>query len=271
MKKRIRVGIVGCGAIGSYLAKTIASRFRGFAVLEALTDLRPEKAAALIRKLKTKVRILNQEDLVRCCDLVIEAASAKAVGPVVRKVLHHRKRVLVMSVGGLISDPALLKQIQAANGSVFVPSGALTGIDGLLAARMGKIKKVSLVTRKPPRAFSGVPFLKERKINLDNLTKEKLLFSGPAIRAVKAFPQNINVAAVLSLAGIGPAKTQVRIYAVPSLKKNVHRVEIEGDFGRMVTQTENVPAPGNSKTSYLAALAPAAMLKKIFGTLQIGT
>lgn len=271
MKKRIRVGIVGCGAIGSYLAKTITSRFHDFAVLQALTDLHADKARALAGKLRVKVKISNQEALTRQCDLIIEAASARAVGPLVRKALGHGKSVLVMSVGGLISDAALLRQIQASNGKVFIPSGALAGIDGILAARMGKIKRVSLVTRKPPEAFAGVDFLKKRKIVLKNLRKEKLLFDGPAIRAVRVFPQNINVAAVLSLAGIGPVKTRVKIYAVPSLKRNVHRVEIEGDFGRMVTETENVPAPGNPKTSYLAALSPAAMLKKIFETLRIGT
>ncbi len=271
MKKRIRVGIVGCGAIGSYLAKTVTGRFQAFATLEVLTDLHPEKAHTLAGKLKAGVKILNQDSLVRRCDLIIEAASTKAVGPLVRKVLRHGKSILVMSVGGLISNPSLLKKIEFSKGKVFVPSGALAGIDGLLAARMGKIKKVSLVTRKPPAAFTGVVFLKKRKIAVEKIRKETLLFSGPAIRAVKAFPQNINVAAVLSLAGIGPAKTQVKIYAVPFLKKNIHRVEIEGDFGRMIAETENIPAPGNPKTSYLAALSAAAMLEKIFGTPQIGT
>lgn len=271
MKKKIRVGIVGCGAIGTYLAQTIVRRFHSFAALEALTDLHPDRARALAGKIKAKIEVLSQEALVRRSDLIIEAASAKAVGPLVRMVTRYGKPVLVMSVGGLIADPGLLKLIQSADSRIFLPSGALAGIDGLLAAKMGGIRRVALVTRKPPMAFAGVEFLKKKNIAVEKIKKETLLFSGSANQAVKAFPQNINVAAILSLAGVGPQKTRVRIYAVPSLKRNIHRVEIEGDFGRMVTETENVPAPGNSKTSYLAALSSAAMLKKIFGTLQIGT
>ncbi len=271
MRRKIRVGILGCGAIGSQLARIIDRKFPSVYRLTCLTDLSQEKALRLARSLKIKVRVVSQEEMIKRCDLVIEAASYKAVQPLVKEVLKRHKSVLVMSVGGLLGSKKAVKILKKGRGKIFLPSGAIAGIDGLLAAGMGKIKMVSLTTKKPPRAFAGAPFLKSRHISLEKIKEEKLLFRGTANQAVKAFPQNINVAALLSLAGIGPQKTIVKIYASPFLKRNIHQVEVEGDFGRMVTITENVPSPGNPKTSYLATLAPAALLKKMADTLKIGT
>ncbi len=269
--KKIRVGILGCGTIGSYLARMIVRKFSSAYQLTCLVDLHQEKALALAKSLRPGIRVVNQNQMVRQCDLVIEAASHKVVGPLVRKVLQKGKSILVMSVGGLLSARTFVNISGRHRGKLFVPSGALSGIDGLLAAKMSRMTSVSLITKKPPQAFAGAPFLKNRRIALEKIRKETLLFQGTARQAVRAFPQNINVAALVSLAGMGPEKTRVKIYASPSLKRNIHRLEIKGDFGRIVTVTENVPSPVNPRTSFLAALSPAALLQKIFSTLKIGT
>lgn len=271
MRRKIRVGLVGCGAIGTELARILVRKFSSHCRLTCLHDLNRERALGLARSLRLRIRIAGLLDLVRNSDFVIEAASAQAVGPVLRAVLARRKHVLIMSVGGLFFDGALARRLNKSRGNVYLPSGALAGVDGLLAAKMGRIRSVSLTTRKPARAFEGSPYLVRKGIDVSEIRKETLLFQGSARQAVRAFPQNINVAALLSLAGVGPDRTRVRIYASPNIRRNVHQVEVEGNFGRIFAVTENVPSERNPKTSLLAALSPAALLAKIFSALKVGT
>lgn len=271
MRRRVRLGIVGCGTVGSSLARLIQRRFSHLCDLTCLADIDLEKARRLAKKLGRRVAVVSQREMVRRCDLIIEAASARAAVSLARAVLRRGKSILVMSVGGLLHHDEIFKRFRRSRGRLFLPSGAIAGVDGLLAARLGKIKKVTLTTRKPPEALQGAPFILARHINLRKVKKETLLFRGPASKAVKAFPQNINVAALLSLAGIGPRRTRVEIFASPSIKSNIHQVEVEGDFGRFVAVTENRPCPGNPKTSYLATLSPAALLEKVLGSVVVGT
>ncbi|MBI4549955.1 MAG: DUF108 domain-containing protein [Candidatus Omnitrophica bacterium] len=270
MSRKFRVGILGCGTIGSQLAAILDKKYRSHCRLTAFYDLRKEKAAEFARRWGGSSSS-GLEALVRRSDFIIEAASQKAVGPLLRKALRRGKTVLVMSVGALVADPSLVRLASAGTGCVYIPSGALAGVDGVLSSSVGRVRRAVLTTKKPPQALAGAPLPGLKKILSTPLKKEVLVFRGTASRAVRAFPQNINVAAVLSLAGIGARKTEVRIYASPGLKRNIHQIEIEGDAGRIFALTENVPSPGNPKTSHLAALSPAALLKKIFSPLKIGT
>ncbi len=154
---------------------------------------------------------------------------------------------------------------------IFIPSGAIAGIDGLKASNCAKIKKVTLTTKKPPQAFLGNPYLLKRKVRLDNINEDTVIFEGSALLAVRVFPQNINVAATLSIAGIGADKTTVRIVASPNLTRNIHEVEIESEAGRIITRTENIAHPDNPKTSYLAVLSAIAALKQVLEPMKIGT
>ncbi|HNV86250.1 MAG TPA: DUF108 domain-containing protein [Candidatus Omnitrophota bacterium] len=272
MKGKIKVGIVGCGAIGTQLAHVIEKKFSARCRLVCLNDLLPEKAGLLRSILESQPSVVSQEKLIRESDFIIEAASAKVVLPLLKKGLPLGKSVLVMSVGALlVEDQAVRKLVGKGKGTIFLPSGAIAGLDGLLAARTGGIQWVRLTTRKPPRALEGAPYVQKRGFKLAKLRNPKLIFQGSAREAVSAFPENINVAALVSLAGIGPQRTKVQIYAVPGLKRNVHEIEIVGTFGRLKVITENVPSPRNPKTSYLAMLAPGALLEKIFGMIKIGT
>ena len=205
------------------------------------------------------------------CDLVIEAASPTAVGELLPKVIAHRKAMLCMSTGGLLGFPKLLAQAVAHRVPVYLPSGALAGIDGIKAASQGKLHSVTLTTRKPPSAFAGAPGVLRRKSRWNHPSKPRLLFKGPAERAVREFPQNINVAATLSLAGIGPARTKVRVIADPSLKENIHEVEATGPFGKLFVRMENRPSSRNPKTSQIAILSAIATLKQVVTSVKVGT
>jgi len=273
MSKLLKIGIVGCGAIGSSLAKSIASDFSDRAELVGLYDIEIEKAYKLASKFNNqKLVALNVEDLINRVELVIEAASAKSSFDIIQKTIKAGRDIMIMSVGGLVEHYKELRVLaQEKNVRIFIPTGAICGIDGLKAATCAKIKKVTLTTKKPPQAFLGVPYVLKSKVRLDNITQETVLFEGDALTAIRAFPQNINVAATLSLAGIGPEKTLVRIIASPDITQNIHEIEIESEAGRIITRTENVIHPDNPKTSYLAVLSAIATLRQILEPVKIGT
>jgi aspartate dehydrogenase len=236
-----------------------------------LYDLDSGKAGKLAGALKKPLVVKTLKGAISKSDLLIEAASAKCSYDIAKAALSQGRDIMIMSIGGIVSHfkelSSLAKKHKA---TVFLPSGAISGIDALKAAGMGRIKKVTLTTRKNPLAFKGVEYVQRKKINLKKIKKDVVLFSGTAKRAVTFFPQNINVAAILSLAGIGADRTRVRIIASPQTKRNIHQIEIESEAGRIVTRTENVLHPDNPKTSYLAVLSALAVLKQMTEPVKIG-
>lgn len=267
-----KIGIVGCGVIGKTLAHAIEDKFYKKARIAALCDIDILKADQLSQELKTRPRVSNLEGLIWRSHLVIEAASAVASSDIARRTVKQKRNILIMSVGGILEDNELFRMAEENNSRIYIPSGAIGGIDALKAAGADKINKIVLTTRKPVKGFEGVPFVVKNNIDLAKIEAETLLFEGPAHEAIKGFPQNVNVSAVLSLAGIGAEKTFVRIFTSPQYKRNVHEIEFEGSFGSFYAKVENLPMPGNPKTSYLAALSAIAMLEEILGkSAKIGT
>lgn len=268
---KIKIGIIGCGTIGGELAKVVNARFKKQARLIGLCDIDKNKALKLSRSFKERPAVLSIDDLVKKSDFIIEAASREISALVVKKAVTQKKDVLVMSVGGLLNNLPLFKLAQKNCCRIFIPSGALCGIDGLKSASIGRVDKVSLTTRKPPAGFFNAPFVIKNRINLNSLDKDTVIFEGSAEEAVEGFPQNINVAAVLSLAGIGAKRTKVKIIASPNKNVNSHEVEAEGEFGHLIARTDNLPSPGNPKTSYLAIFSAIAVLENVFSSVKIGT
>ena len=272
--KKLRIGIVGCGAIGSSLAKAVAKNFFQAAELVALYDINSEKAkklSAIISKDK-QLAVENLARLIIKSELVIESASAKTSWEIARKSLTAGRGIMIMSIGGVVSHSGELRALAKKHGvKVYLPSGALSGVDALKSAALGKINQVTLTTIKHPRAFSGVDYINRKKINLSKIKKDTLIFCGSARQAMRNFPQNINVAGVLSLAGIGAGKTLVKIFASPKVKKNIHEVRISSAAAEIFTRTENILHPDNPKTSYLAVLSAIATLKQILEPVKIGT
>lgn len=274
MKPKLKIGIVGCGAIGTSLALYIKDVLAVNAGVSLLYDIDLARARALSLKISPRKCIVAADvrDVCSQSDLVVEAASALCAWPVAKAVLREKRDCMIMSVGGLIGH---IKQLyvlaRRSRARVYIPSGALCGVDGLKAGRAAGIRSVVLTTKKNPHAFKGVAAVERKGISLENITEDTVLFNGTAESAVKYFPQNINVAAVLSIAGIGAPKTRVKIIASPSIHKNVHEVEIIGAAGRIFTRTENVIHPDNPKTSYLAFLSAAEMLRQIVDPVRIGT
>ncbi len=271
---KLNIGIVGCGAIGSSLAKVITGDFAREAKLCGLYDLDKDKAKELSKKLLGESLLARNslKELLKKSDLIIESASAKFSWNIAKQALTSGKDIMIMSVGGVSSRLQQLTVLAKKHGSrVYIPSGAISGLDAVKAASIGRINKVFLTTTKSPLSFKGVQYIADKGINLTGIKKDTVLFSGKASDAVKYFPQNINVAAVLSLAGIGAKKTQVRIIASPKATKNIHEIRIESGAGNIFTRTENILHPDNPKTSFLAVLSAVAMLKQILEPVKIGT
>jgi aspartate dehydrogenase len=271
------VGLIGCGAIGTVLARAIDKGQAGDAHLVMIYDIIAEKSKILREKLTCKPKIAeNFRELIECesVNLVIEAASQEAVKDYALNVLRAGKDLMVMSVGAL-ADSKLTEEIRRcakeSGRRIFIPSGAIAGLDGMKAAVVAKVNSVTLITRKPPEGLMDAPYVKEKKLRLEKLEKPTLIYEGPAFEACKLFPANVNVAAALGLAGVGVEKTKVRIIADPFIKRIIHEVEVKGEFGELRVHTENVPLIDNPKTSYLAALSAIATLKKISEPFIVGT
>lgn len=257
----IMVGIVGMGVIGTHIAQAITQGIPGVA-LAGVTVRDPAKARGH--------RALGLEWLIRESDLVIEAATQAALRELAPAVLAAGKHLMVLSVGGLVGALDEWARLAEKHGCrILVPSGAVAGLDGMKGAREGGITAVTMETRKPPRGLAGAPWIADRKIDLGAITTETLVFEGPATEAVKAFPANVNVVAAVSLASIGPEKTRIKVFAVPGLTHNQHRITVEGEFGRLTVEIENVPSenPRTGKLSYLSAIA---MLRELGASVQVG-
>jgi aspartate dehydrogenase len=267
-----KIGLVGCGAIGTEIAKAI-DRGDISAELVAVSDRSSKCAEQLIRSLENKPVKADIIELADLSDIVVEAASQSAVPVVAEAALRKGKSLMIMSVGAM-ADIELYREIRKLatdhGAKVYIPSGAISGLDGLKSASVGVIRKVTLTTTKNPANLEGAPYIEQNKINLGSLQEPTLVFEGKAADAVKAFPANVNVAATICLAA-RKGDVRVRIIADPQIKVNRHEILAEGDFGRISTKVENVPSPKNPKTSYLAALSAIATLRSIVEPIKIGT
>ncbi len=270
--ERLKVGIIGCGTIGTQLACAIEQRFSQQAELFALCDIDKDRAENLKASSSAEPRIFSIDKLIDSCDLIIEAASASVSYEVAQKALQQSKDVMIMSVGGILDKvDGLFALAQTKGCRVYLPSGAIGGLDAVKAASMAKISRATLITRKPPQGLAGAPYLVRKKIDLSKVKQETVVFEGKASEAIKGFPKNVNVCATLSLAGIGAERTMVKIITSPDYKANVHEVEVEGDFGRLAVKVENVPSPVNPRTSFLASLSAIATLKGILDPVKVGS
>lgn len=251
---------MGCGALGSAIAKGVAAM--PDAKL-AVYDVDHAKARALAQLTGAKRPDLI-DFAVQEADLVVEAASQEALMQLAPRVLGRGLPLVALSVGAL-ADPALLEEVtrlaRERGGRLLVPSGALAGLDAVRGAAEGGLDEVMLITAKPPAGY-GIS---------EPLAGPKVLYEGPAHDAVRLYPKNVNVAAALSLAGVGFDRTKVRIVADPSLAANTHTVVARGAFGELTCRVENRPSPENPASSYLASLAALALIRRMMSPVQIGT
>jgi len=270
-----RIGLLGCGAIGTQIALAIDSG-KIPATLTHVFDGSKDASESLIEKLKNKPEIVENSHLLSSnpIDIVVEAASQDAVKDVGLSILQNKKDLMIMSVGALLDESIydiLSDACKDFKKTIYLPSGAIAGLDGIKSIK-DELDSLSITTTKHPRSLKGAKFFETSKIDLDRISSPITIFEGTAKEAVSLFPANINVAALLSLTGLGSEKTDVKIVADPDTDKNTHHIEAAGNFGKMTFTIENFPDPNNPKTSRLAILSAIETLRRYCSDeIQIGT
>jgi aspartate dehydrogenase len=265
----MNVGVVGLGAIGRQVCRALDGGLPGLKLAGATARNR-ERAERFLATLSSPAPFLSLDDLVAASDLVVEASTQAHLEEIAPKTLGAGRDLVVLSCGGLLGREDWVRLAEARGCRLLVPSGAIAGLDGVKGARVGTITSVTMESRKPPRGLAGAPWIEQQRIDLDAITSETLIFEGPATQACRAFPANVNVLAALSLAGIGPEKTRIKLFAVPGLARNTHRITVEGEFGRLAIEVENVPSE-NPRTGKLSYLSTIALLRDLAAPLRIGS
>lgn len=262
------IGIVGCGAIGKALVRAVADGKLQVRIA-GITSRSEQSAREFLASVSAPPVWLPLSELINRADMLVEAAGGAVVPSLAEAAFGRGKDLMVISVGALLDHPEIIEQSRATGCRLYVPSGAIAGLDGIKSAVVGAIRHVTHTTRKPPVGLEGAPYLVERGISLAALREEKEIFSGSAREACRGFPANVNVTAAVSLAGIGPDETRVRILAVPGLERNCHDIDVEGEFGKLHVHIENVPSE-NPKTGKLTALSIIRAVKDAIDPVRIG-
>jgi aspartate dehydrogenase len=266
----LKIGLLGVGAIGRTIAAAVDQKQIN-AELIALADQDQGSATALSVELVSRPPVVSIEEMIERADVAVEAASQAALADFVPKALARGRDMLIMSVGGLLGRQEWFREAQEKGCRIYVPSGAIAGLDGIKSASIGRIEAAELTSRKPVAALRGSRYVVDRGIRLEDLSEDTVIFEGPAEEAARAFPATSNVAASLRLAVEPSAPVCVRVVATPGGNENVHEIRVQGEFGRLSMRVQNVPSKSNPRTSQLAAFSAIATLKNLTTSLRVGT
>ena len=263
------IGIVGCGAIGQALIRAVDSGELNVAVA-GVTSRDEDRAHGFLDSLDNPLPYLSRQQLIEKSDLLVETAGGHIVAELAKETFAAGKDLMVISIGALLEYPEVIEEARKTGCRLLAPSGAIAGLDGIKSACAGRVDQVTMISRKPPIGLQGAPHLIENEISLEGLVGETEVFSGSAREAVKGFPANLNVSAAVSLAGIGPDRTQVKMLAVPGLERNCHDIEVLGEFGVLRVHIENIPSE-NPKTGKLTAFSIIRSVQDAVDPFRIGT
>ncbi len=266
-----RVAVAGLGVIGLRVARYIDDGAIAGAELSAVASRDPQKASKSIDGLRQPPRVCPLQELPTLADIIVDCTPASIFREVAEAVIENGKILMPLSVAALLENMDLVDKARATGAQIIVPTGAIIGLDTVRAMAVGDISSVVLETRKPPNGLAGAPHLVNNDISVENLTEAKLVFKGNAREAAKGFPANVNVAAALSLAGIGPDKTEVEVWADPAIDRNMQSVTISSDSGDATMQIRNIPSVENPRTGRIVAQSVIATLKRHTDPLVAGS
>jgi len=264
----LKVGLAGLGAVGLGVARRLEAGIPGLALV-AVAVRDQDKARRNLPDAGTRIPIMATEALAQVSDIVEGLPPALFRGVAI-SVIDAGKIFMPLSVGQLLENWDLVERTKRTGARILVPTGALLGLDAVRAAAEGTIRSVTMITRKPPNGLEGAPYLVERGISLKDLKEPRKIFDGTAREGARGFPANVNVAAALSLAGIGPDKTRLEIWADPGLDRNTHRIEVDADTARFSMMIEGIPSE-NPRTGRIVPLSAIAALRGLVAELKVGT
>ncbi len=265
----MKLGVVGLGVIGKAVVKAADEGKIPVDIPVAATRT-PEKVKGFLASLKNPPRMTDLAGVAQEAEVVMEASGGGTVEAICHESFARGKDVIVNSVGALLDRDDLIEAAKRGGSRIFVPSGAIIGLDGLKGASAGGMESVTMTTRKPPESLKGAPYIEDQGIDLDAIDEPTVIFEGNPLEACKAFPANVNVSAAVSFAGIGPHRTKLRVVCDPTVNRNIHEVEAVGEFGRSFIRIENVPSE-NHRTGILTYLSAFSFLRDRTSTLIVGT
>ncbi|MBM3489248.1 MAG: aspartate dehydrogenase [Alphaproteobacteria bacterium] len=266
----LKVAIGGLGAIGRKVAEALDRGLPGLR-LAAVSARDSAAAAARLSGFRQPVPVVGLGELAAHADIVVESVPAAAFAAIADPAVAAGRLLIVLSAGQLLERMDLVERARETGARILVPTGALLGLDAVRAAALDGIASVRMVTRKPPAGLKGAPHIERNAIRLDGLQAPLCVFQGNALEAARGFPANVNVAAALSLAGIGPERTEVEVWADPTVSRNTHRIVVDAAAARLEMQIENVPSAENPRTGRITAYSVLAALSGLTATLKVGT
>ncbi len=264
----LRVGIAGFGAIGKAIARKLDAGIPGLTL--AALGVRDADKARAAHTFSQAVAYVGIDELAAHCDVVVECAPAALLPAIAEPVLRAGKTLMVLSSGALLMNEGLVDVARQHGAQIIVPTGALLGLDAVTAAAEGVINEVRIVSRKPPIGFAGAPYVVKHGIDLDAIREPMMIYTGTAREAAAGFPANLNVAVSLSLAGVGPDRTILEIWADPTVTRNIHKVVVDSEEAKLSMEIQNIPSE-NPKTGRITALSAVAALRKLAAPLRVGT
>lgn len=271
MASSFKLAIGGLGAIGMTVARHIDAGLVPGIELAAVSARDVEKAQAKLACLKRAPPVVTLPELAERADIVLESVPARHFSEIAEPVIARGRILMPLSVGQLLTNMHLVDLARQTGARILVPTGALLGLDAIRAISEGNVESVRIVTRKPPRGLAGAPHLVRNNISVDGLTAPLKVFSGTAREAIAGFPANVNVAVALSLAGIGPDRTTIEIWADPAVDRNVHTIEARSDSSDLSMTIANIPTEGNPATGKVTALSAIAALRRLVAPLVVGS
>jgi aspartate dehydrogenase len=265
----LTVAIGGLGAIGLALARALDRGIDGLRLV-SVSAADPDRARQRVAGFNRPPDIVGLADL-STADIVVEAAPAAVFDRIAGPAIAAGRIFVPSSVGALLPRMHLIEAARVSGARIVVPTGALLGLDAVRACAEGDVSSVTIETRKPPRGLIGAPYLVANRIDVLAIAEATCVFAGNAFDAAAGFPANVNVAAALALAGIGPERTQVRIWADPAVDRNIHTIRVEAAAARLTMTIENVPSEANPRTGRITPLSVLACLRGLVSTLKVGS
>lgn len=267
-KPPLRVGLAGLGAVGLEVARRLIAGVPGL-TLAAVAVRDADKACRALPQLGT-IAIKPATALADDCDVVVECLPPPLFREVAISAIDKGRIFMPLSVAQLLDNWDLVERAKQKGARILPPTGALIGLDAVRAAAEGTINSITMITRKPPAGLEGAPYLIAHKISVAGLTEPLKVFDGTAREGARGFPANVNVAAALSLAGIGPDRTRLQIWADPTITRNTHRIEVDSDVARFSMTIEGIPS-ANPRTGRIVPLSTIAALRGLVSELKVGT
>jgi aspartate dehydrogenase len=265
-----KVAVAGLGAIGLPVARALHRGIPGFELIGIAANRRDLAERRLVEH-GIAMSVATIDDLVKIADIVVECVPNRAFRSIAEPTLNAGRLLVTVSGAALLDAPDLIALAERHGARIILATGALLGLDAVRAAAEGTIHSAKITSRKPPLALRGAPYLDHHPVDLAAIAEATQIFNGSARDAARGFPANVNVAAALSLAGIGPDRTMVEVWADPTVTRNIHTIEIDADSAHFTMTVEGVPSDENPATGRLTPLSVIAALRSLGNTLRVGS